>query len=157
MTTTDNRMNDQRGVGDQRAVGRVVQDLLAEEATRQSVPDALLVEAPSAVVSPDLPCERYTSREFHQLEVDKMWRKVWQMACREADLPNVGDTHVYDIADDSIMLVRTESGTIKAYYNACLHRGTQLVTGKCNIPYFRCPFHSWSWNLDGSLKEIPCR
>jgi phenylpropionate dioxygenase-like ring-hydroxylating dioxygenase large terminal subunit len=103
-----------------------------------------------------IPAWYYTSPEFHALEVEKLWSRVWQLACLEDEIPEVGDYHVYEIADLSFLIVRTEDG-IKAYRNACLHRGRLLREthgkGARNI---RCAFHGWAWNLDGSMKEIPC-
>jgi phenylpropionate dioxygenase-like ring-hydroxylating dioxygenase large terminal subunit len=104
-----------------------------------------------------VPTRMYTSREVHDLEVERLWSRVWQFACLEADIPGVGDYHVYEIADLSFLVVRTAPDEIKAYRNSCLHRGRLLRethgTGATNL---RCAFHGWAWNLDGSLKEIPC-
>ncbi len=106
-----------------------------------------------------IPAWYYTSPEFHALEVEKLWSRVWQMACLEDEIPDVGDYHVYEIADMSFLIVRTDAGPggIKAYRNACLHRGRLLREthgkGARNI---RCAFHGWAWNLDGTMKEIPC-
>ena len=104
-----------------------------------------------------VPAWYYTSPEFHALEVEKLWSRVWQMACLEEEIPDVGDYHVYEIADLSFLIVRTADG-IKAFRNACLHRGRLLRDdhgrGAKNL---RCAFHGWAWNLDGSLKEIPCQ
>ena len=106
-----------------------------------------------------VPAWYYTSREFHDLEVEKLWSRVWQLACLEEEIPSVGDYHVYEIADMSFLIVRTGEGSdsIKAYRNACLHRGRLLREqhgqGAKNL---RCAFHGWAWNLDGSMKEIPC-
>ena len=58
-----------------------------------------------------------------------MWRRVWQMACREEQIPEVGDSLVYDIVDASLIIVRTAPDEIRAFHNSCLHRGTQLRTG----------------------------
>lgn len=104
-----------------------------------------------------VPAWYYTSPGFHALEVEKLWSRVWQMACLEEEIPDVGDYHVYEIADLSFLIVRTEDG-IKAYRNACLHRGRLLRDshGK-GAKTIRCAFHGWAWNLDGSLKEIPCQ
>lgn len=132
-----------------------VQELLKRES--QPVPPVLLEESPRYLGSEDLPKERYYSRAFHDLEVDKLWHKVWQMACREEDIPNVGDYVVYDIARESVIVARVAPDQINAYHNACLHRGTELCTGAGNVPELRCSFHGWSWNLDGSLKTIPCQ
>jgi len=102
--------------------------------------------------------ESYTSRAFHDLEVEKLWKKVWQMACHEDDLPNVGDYVVYDVASLSFLIVRSAPDEFKAFYNACLHRGRLLRERSGQGAHeLRCSFHGWCWNLDGSLKEIPCQ
>src|SRR5438132_9252268 len=86
------------------APGPSVQEVLREEAGRQLVPEVLLQShPPTGLGNDDLPVERYTSRAYHEAEVEHVWRRVWQMACRESDIPNVGDVHVYDIVNDSIL------------------------------------------------------
>jgi len=105
-----------------------------------------------------VPVERYFSKEFHDLEVEKVWKRVWQMACHEDDIPEVGDHHVYDIANLSFLIVRTAENEFKAFWNACLHRGRQLKETHGKLARaFRCPFHGWAWNLDGSVMQIPCK
>ncbi len=101
-----------------------------------------------------VPNERYTSRAWHELEKEHLWRKVWQFACREEHLPDVGSYVVYDIAGDSYVIVRSRDG-IKAFVNACLHRGRSLkdYDGRCSE--FRCTFHGFTWRLDGSLRFAP--
>ena len=104
-----------------------------------------------------VPVEQFTSRAFHELEVEKVWKRVWQMACHEDDIPEVGDYLPYDIAGLSFLIVRTAPDEFKAYYNACLHRARKLreKRGK-RADEIRCAFHGWCWHLDGTLKEIPC-
>ena len=104
--------------------------------------------------STQIPVSRYTSRGWHELERKHLWRKVWQAACREENIPEVGSYVVYDIAGDSYLVVRTRDG-IKAYVNACLHRGRALkdYDGRCSE--FRCSFHGFTWRLDGSLRYTP--
>ena len=102
----------------------------------------------------DLPIERYTSRRFHDLERDKMWAHAWQMACHETNLPEPGSYITYEICGRSVVLVRLNDSVVKAYPNACLHRGMQLVDDKGKTAVFACRFHGWTWNLDGSLKKI---
>ena len=85
-----------------------------------------------------------------------MWRRVWQMACREEEITQVGDTLVYDIVDASLLIVRTAPVEIRAFHNSCLHRGTQLRAGPGHVAELRCPFHGFTWNLDGSFREMPC-
>ena len=140
--------------GSARSTGPSVQEILAKDEIRP--PETMLVERYEYLGSEDIPVERYTSKAWHDLEVEKLWKRVWQMACREEELAGVGDTVVYEVADLSVVVVRSDETTIKAYHNACLHRGTQLRGHDGYTPELRCPFHGWTWNLDGSLKQIPC-
>jgi len=98
---------------------------------------------------------RYTSREFFEREVARVWLKTWQMACREEDIPNPGDYTIYDLVDKSLIVTRSPSGDIKAFYNSCLHRGRKLVTLNGCKSEFRCPFHGMTWTGDGAFKENP--
>jgi phenylpropionate dioxygenase-like ring-hydroxylating dioxygenase large terminal subunit len=129
--------------------------LLAEDS--HPVPDSYRRDSRMPAGATIVPVSQFTSQEFHDLEVEKVWKRAWQMACHEDDIPEVGDSLPYDIADLSFLVVRTGADEFKAYYNACLHRGRKLkeVRGK-RAEELRCPFHGWCWNLDGSLKEIPC-
>ena len=122
---------------------------------------------PPAVYLEDSPMEpgvttvevsRYWSQAEHEREVERLWKRVWQMACRKDDIPNVGDTHVYDIAGLAYLIVRVSEDEIKAFPNACLHRGRALCDNhRQGLKVLRCPFHGWSWELNGALKEIPCQ
>ena len=80
-----------------------------------------------------VPKERYVSQEFLDLEMEKLWPRVWQVACREEELPETGDYLEYTIGDQSILVVRTDPGTVKGYFNTCLHRGTRLADGRGNF------------------------
>lgn len=100
---------------------------------------------------------RYTNPAFHAAEVAKMWPNVWQFAAREEELPEAGDNVVYDNAGRSYLLVRQEDGSVRAFHNVCLHRGRKLRLEGGYASEFQCPFHGFSWNWDGSLKNIPCR
>jgi len=131
-----------------------VQGLL--DGDRGVVPPALRVLSSVDPGDTVVPPERYTSRAFHDLEVERLWKRVWQMACREEDIPAVGDHVVYDVADLSLIVVRSAPDRIRAFHNSCLHRGTQLRGASGHAEEFRCPFHGFTWNLDGSLLRIPC-
>lgn len=100
--------------------------------------------------------ERYTSEAFAAIEREKIWPNIWQFAAREEELPEPGDTVVYDINERSYLLVRQRDGSIRAFHNVCLHRGRKLRTKSGPAINLRCPFHGFTWNNDGSLKEIPC-
>jgi phenylpropionate dioxygenase-like ring-hydroxylating dioxygenase large terminal subunit len=131
------------------------QDLLDRETV--DVPAALRDSTDTYLGSDDLPVDRYISREFFDLEVEKMWRKTWQMACRESKLRKPGDYFVYDIVNDSILLTRTESGELKGFYNSCLHRARALKRGAGSSDNIRCPYHGWTWQLDGAFDSAPCQ
>lgn len=109
---------------------------------------------------PDLGVEpvaaaRYYDPVFFEKEARHVWGRVWQMACREDDIPNVGDYQVYEILGRSLIVVRAAPGEIKALYNSCLHRGRKLVTLQGSKAEFRCPFHGLAWNCDGTFKDNP--
>jgi phenylpropionate dioxygenase-like ring-hydroxylating dioxygenase large terminal subunit len=133
---------------------RFYQQLLDDE--RRPVPASLRATAAGHLEPMAIAPARYFDPEFHRLEVERVWGRVWQMACREEQLVDVGDSLVYEIADWSLIVVRTETDRIRAFHNSCLHRGTQLRTGSGRVSSFRCPFHGFTWNLDGTLREIPC-
>ena len=85
------------------------QELLDRDSRPENVPVVLRWQSNEFLGSKDIPRERYTSRAFYELEKERMWKRSWQMACREEDIPDVGDTLVYDICDLSILVVRTPS------------------------------------------------
>ena len=102
-----------------------------------------------------VPVSDYISRDFLQLENERMWPRVWLMACRTEELAEPGSFVTFDIVRDSILLVRQASGEIKAFHNVCQHRGRRLKDGCGQMgKSIYCRFHGWSWNLDGSIKRI---
>ncbi len=106
---------------------------------------------PFPITNPALiPAERYYSEAFFKAEQEKLWPHVWQMACRLEEIPNQGDYTVYEIFDRSVILLNTTDG-VKAFLNACRHRGVKLARGKgnCKNRGFRCPFHGWRWDEQG--------
>ena len=149
MTATD----DDRVVGAARSTGPSVQDLHAQDS--RPVPAALLDTNYIPQGAADVPRTRYTSAEFAALENEFMWTRTWQMACLSEEIPNSGDHVVYDVADQSLIVTRQRDGSIRALHNSCLHRGTKLRVDDGRVASFRCPFHGWRWDLDGSLAEVP--
>ena len=137
----------------ERSPGPSWQDVLDQDS--RPVPDFLRAESPYLNGFGDIPKDRYLSREWHEKEKDCLWSRVWQFACREEQIPEVGSYIVYEIADQSYLVTRVSEDEIKAYPNVCLHRGRLLKTydGRCSE--FRCPYHGFAWHLDGELKHIP--
>ena len=112
---------------------------------------AALNSVPFKVENPELiPSQRYYDPEFFELEKEKLWPHVWQMACRLEEIPNVGDFTEYTILEKSVIIINTKNG-VKAFHNACRHRGVRLATGagNCAKQGFICPFHGWRWNTEG--------
>jgi phenylpropionate dioxygenase-like ring-hydroxylating dioxygenase large terminal subunit len=138
-----------------RSRGPSVQEVLARDVNPP--PDCLRVDAPARHLGlEDVSIDRYFSKDFHDREVEKVWRKTWQMACRLEEIPDVGDHVVYEIVHDSVIVVRVSDTEIRGYINSCLHRGTQLRAQGGNVRHFKCPVHGMTWGLDGTVSGIPC-
>jgi carnitine monooxygenase subunit len=108
-------------------------------------------EVPFAITNPErIPKERYYDEQFFRLENEHFWPRVWQNACRLEEIPEIGDWIEYKILDKSVILVRTADG-VKAFHNACVHRGMKLADGCGNAKGsgFTCPFHGWRYDIDG--------
>jgi len=121
------------------------------------VPDLYKQDSFTDLGPAHLAASRYTSAEFFAAERTKMWPRVWQMAARDDEFPEAGDLVVYDNLGKSVILVRQPDLSVKAFWNVCLHRGRRLRTESGTASELQCPFHAFTWNMDGSLKQIPCR
>jgi len=132
--------------------GPSVQELLDRE--RGPVPDALREESSMDLGDGPIARERYFSEDFARREFEAVWGRTWQMACREEDIATPGDYHVYDIGSASILVVRVDQDRIKAYHNVCLHRGRILKERSGHAQFLRCPFHAFTWELDGSCRQL---
>lgn len=102
---------------------------------------------------------RYFSREFMALEWQRMWTKVWLLGGREVDIPEAGDYIVTEIGPESILIVRQRDGSVRAFYNVCQHRGNRIrgcgIGSTGSSLSFKCPYHHWEYELDGSYRRIP--
>ncbi len=101
-----------------------------------------------------IPASDYISPEFQQLEYERMWNKVWQVACREEEIPKVGDYITYEIGTQTFIVVRTAANKIQSFHNVCMHRGRRLAEGRGNVIRFHCTYHGWQWNIDGSVARV---
>jgi phenylpropionate dioxygenase-like ring-hydroxylating dioxygenase large terminal subunit len=119
--------------------------VLADHTVSARVPFA--VDDPAFVAR-----ERYLDPGFAALERDRLWPRVWQMACRLDEIPSAGDFAEYVIGDQSILVVRVSATEIRAFFNACRHRATELAkgAGTFSTGQIVCPFHGWRWRLDGT-------
>lgn len=139
-----------------RCPGPSTREIIASD--NDHAPKHLMEEHYKFLGDNDIDYSRYTSQEFFQLEVEQMWTKTWQWACRVEEVPEPGDYLVYDICEKSVLIVHTDEGDIKAFPNSCLHRGTQLKpSDSCGASKnLRCPFHGFTWELNGKINDIPC-
>lgn len=137
-----------------RCPGPGVAELLAAET--RPVPPGVLADSWRDLGTDAIAADRYTSRAFFEAEKARMWPKVWQMAARDDELPDPGDLVVYENVGRSYVVIRQADGSVRAFHNVCLHRGRKLRTDSGSAGELECPFHGFTWNMDGSLKRVPC-
>ncbi|NND66110.1 MAG: aromatic ring-hydroxylating dioxygenase subunit alpha [Halioglobus sp.] len=132
------------------------QDIIARD--RVQAPDWVRSESYQFLGDEDVSIDRYIDADFAQREYDNLWTRTWQFACREENIPEVGDYYVYDIGRHSFIVTRVAQDRVQAYYNACMHRGTMLRAPRTEgyATEFKCPFHGWSWHIDGTNKQVLC-
>jgi phenylpropionate dioxygenase-like ring-hydroxylating dioxygenase large terminal subunit len=102
-----------------------------------------------------VPTECYSSPAHHERERELLWMRVWQIAGREDALPEPGVWMEYRIFDQSYVLVRGKDEIIRGFVNACRHRGNAICRGKGHTALITCPYHNWSYRLDGHLMAVP--
>jgi nitrite reductase/ring-hydroxylating ferredoxin subunit len=142
--------------GEARCPAISTQEIIAKD--KVPAPGWVRSESYSYLGSEDISTDRYIDPAFARKEYERLWTRTWQFACREEHIPEIGDYYVYDIGARSFIITRVAANDIRAYYNACLHRGTKLrASGSVGgASEFKCSFHGWSWNIDGTNKEIVC-
>jgi phenylpropionate dioxygenase-like ring-hydroxylating dioxygenase large terminal subunit len=96
--------------------------------------------------------DRYTSKAFMEQEWEHLWTKIWHVAGRLVELQEPGDFVVHNFMKQSVMCVKQDDGSIKAFHNVCQHRGLRLVDQSSSVNDFHCPYHGWVWGKDGVLK-----
>ena len=97
----------------------------------------------------------YTDPAFHRAEIEAMWSRVWQMACREEEISEPGDHVLYEIGKKSVIVARGTDGAIRGFHNVCRHRGRRLRDGDGHAEQFRCAYHGFAWDLNGDLARFP--
>ncbi len=121
----------------------------AEETARVAPPEGF-------PALPDLPLGRYTDPAFYELERQQLFARSWLYAGHDSELPDTGSYKLCDIGGAPILLVRGEDGRIRAFYNACRHRGAPVVKETCGTARMLvCQFHSWGYDLEGQLARVP--
>jgi phenylpropionate dioxygenase-like ring-hydroxylating dioxygenase large terminal subunit len=112
------------------------------------------------VVQPDrVHRDVYLDRELFELETERLWARAWVYACHASQLPNEGDYVTLELAGKPLIVLRQADGSIRALVNRCAHKGTKLtgeLSGNAGKT-LRCPYHAWTYRLDGSILNIPLR
>jgi len=105
--------------------------------------------------SESLPAQSYVSQSFLSAEKEKIFKRDWICVGREMDAPKTGDYFTFEIADNLIFIIRDEKQKLRSYANICRHRLARLLKDKGNVKSIVCPYHAWTYNLDGSLRGAP--
>lgn len=99
--------------------------------------------------------DRYTHPDWLQREHDRLWPRVWLYACPALDVASPGQHAVLDLGRESVLVIRGTDGTLRAFHNVCPHRGHPLCAGPGTVRTLRCPYHQWTFALDGALTHRP--
>jgi choline monooxygenase len=99
-----------------------------------------------------LPPWCYTSPDYFDIEAERVFARSWNFFGRADRIPEPGDFFTVDYVGNPIIILRDQAGSIRAFANTCRHRGTQLLSGEGKCKTIICPYHGWSYGLDGSLK-----
>jgi Rieske 2Fe-2S family protein len=113
-------------------------------------------ELPSSLI-PTLPGHTYTDPAIFDLEQEKIFEQMWFCAVRSADLPAAGNFRTVQIGRESVLVTRSRDGSLRAFLNICRHRGAKLCVEETGTVKrnFQCPYHAWTYGLDGKLVAAP--
>jgi glycine betaine monooxygenase A len=99
-----------------------------------------------------LPRPLYHDELVYRAEMDFIWRQGWLFAGHSCQIPKAGDYFLYDVGGDSVIIVRDNDGQVHAFYNVCRHRGSAICeAAEGTVKRFICPYHQWTYALDGKL------
>ncbi len=102
-----------------------------------------------------LPGHYYTDAAIFAQELNTLWRSTWQFVGRVEDLQRPGDYLTSILGAEPILVIRVTDGSLRAMHNVCPHRGARLLDGQGNCGLLRCPYHSWTYDLEGNLLGVP--
>ncbi|MGY8996344.1 MAG: aromatic ring-hydroxylating oxygenase subunit alpha, partial [Alphaproteobacteria bacterium] len=103
-----------------------------------------------------LPNAAFTDEDFLKLEQKYLFARTWVFAGQASELPDVGDVRPVSVAGRPVILVRGRDGAVRAFHNVCPHRGARLIVEDVDgVAMMACPYHAWTYALDGKLKSRP--
>ena len=128
---------------------------MTDLATSETMAEAVRVAHPAPYL-PDLPLRRYTEPDFYRAEIDHVFRRSWLFAGHESELPTPGSFRTLDLPFAPVVLTRAADGVVRAFLNACRHRGAPVVREEEGTArHLVCGYHSWTYELDGRLHKVP--
>ena len=114
-----------------------------------------------ALIRPDsVHRDLYLDADLFELEMAQLWRNTWIYVGHESQVPNAGDFYTTVIGLEPVIMLRGADGVVRVLPNRCAHKGTKLVSaiqGRCAGGALRCPYHGWTYRLDGTLRTIPLK
>jgi phenylpropionate dioxygenase-like ring-hydroxylating dioxygenase large terminal subunit len=102
----------------------------------------------------------YIDPELFELEMARLWRNAWVYVGHDSQVPAPGDFYSARIGREPVIMLRGADSQVRVLPNRCSHKGTKLVSathGKCSAGVLRCPYHGWTYRLDGSLRSVPLK
>jgi phenylpropionate dioxygenase-like ring-hydroxylating dioxygenase large terminal subunit len=111
----------------------------------------------TAVPETSLPAWIYRDPGFFELERERVFAQAWQVVCHLNDIPQAGDYQTLDFLNERVVVLRGDDGAVRAFHNVCRHRAARLADGTGGNCGHRlvCPYHAWSYGLDGRLAAVP--
>jgi Rieske 2Fe-2S family protein len=109
-----------------------------------------------AIAGRSLPGEYYTCPQYFENDVERIFFRDWLYVGHISQIPAPGEFFTYELAGESLVIMRVGESEVKAFFNVCRHRGARIVGERCGVARtLRCPYHNWTYNLDGSLRAAP--
>ncbi|MBV9912152.1 MAG: Rieske 2Fe-2S domain-containing protein [Sinobacteraceae bacterium] len=119
-------------------------------------PEAIRALVQPAAIHRDV----YTDPELFELEMERLWRRTWLYVGHDSQVPLPGDFYTTTLAREPVIMLRGTDNEVRVLPNRCAHKGTRLLSaahGRCEGGTLRCPYHGWTYRLDGSLRTVPLR
>jgi phenylpropionate dioxygenase-like ring-hydroxylating dioxygenase large terminal subunit len=111
----------------------------------------------TVVSDQSLPARLYLDQKFFEVERRCLFAQSWHIVCHLNDIPKAGDYHTLDILGERFVSLRGADGVVRSFHNVCRHRASRIADGNSGNCGHRlvCPYHAWSYDLDGSLRSVP--
>ena len=96
----------------------------------------------------------YVDKKIYELDLEIFFYNQWIFVGHQSRIPNKGDYFIFSIGNESIIIIRESESQINCFYNVCRHRGSHIcIKSEGSLRKLICPYHAWTYNLDGSLKN----